>query len=163
VGRVRGNRLRGVHITKSNIMLAWTLGGALTMYDLKTLKPIRSLAGGRGYIVNMQSDTRGALLAAGGGDRRVTLYDLVTGGAIGEPINVPDDETTEIALRPDGRELAVGGSETVGMQIWDLDPQHWITAACQVAGRNLTRAEWEDNIGSLLDYRATCEGFPAAS
>ena len=28
-----------------------------------------------------------------------------------------------------------------------------------IAGRNLTRAEWNDNIGDLADYRATCPEF----
>ncbi len=44
--------------------------------------------------------------------------------------------------------------------IWDLDPEHWATTACRVAGRNLTRAEWADNIGELAPYQATCPDLP---
>ncbi len=46
------------------------------------------------------------------------------------------------------------------MQIWDLDPARWETAACEVAGRNLTREEWETHIGDLASYRATCPELP---
>ena len=46
------------------------------------------------------------------------------------------------------------------VQIWDLDPSRWETAACEVAGRNLTREEWETHIGDLASYRATCPELP---
>ena len=39
-------------------------------------------------------------------------------------------------------------------------PEHWVTAACRVAGRNITRAEWADKIGELAPYQATCPDFP---
>ena len=66
------------------------------------------------------------------------------------------------ALRLDGLELAIGGSPDAGMQIWDLDPDHWIDAACCLAGRNLTREEWDTNIGILGEYRPTCDPSAAA-
>ena len=133
------------------------------MYDLRTLRLLRTLPGNRGYLTGVQSDARGTTLATLGGDRTVAIYDAATAVAIGDPITIPDDEVNAIAFRPDGRELAIGGSQRTGMQIWDLNPQHWIDAACRVAGRNLTRAEWQTNIGSLLDYRSTCDQFPAGS
>jgi len=41
-----------------------------------------------------------------------------------------------------------------------LEPERWLEAACEVAGRNLTRAEWETNVGVLAPYAATCPEFP---
>jgi hypothetical protein len=29
------------------------------------------------------------------------------------------------------------------IEVWQLDPEIWIAAACRLAGRNLTQAEWE--------------------
>ena len=46
------------------------------------------------------------------------------------------------------------------MQICDLDPQHWVNAACRLAGRNLTREEWVTNIGALRHYRPTSREIP---
>ncbi len=43
--------------------------------------------------------------------------------------------------------------------VWDLDPKHWVIAACKVVGRNLTRQEWETNIGNLSPYRRTCPEY----
>jgi hypothetical protein len=90
------------------------------------------------------------------------MHDIATATAIGDAITIPDDEVNVIALRPDGLELAVGGSATRGMQIWDLDPDHWLDAACRLAGRDLTREEWDTNIGDLLGYRSTCPALDVA-
>jgi len=58
------------------------------------------------------------------------------------------------ALRADGLQAAVPTKD--GVAIWDLDPDHWVAAACQMAGRNLTREEWGTYIGDLAEYRKTC-------
>ena len=61
------------------------------------------------------------------------------------------------ALRPDGLEAAVTTDQ--GIVVWDLDPDHWIDGACAIAGRNLTRTEWDQYIGDLASYRATCPQY----
>ena len=52
--------------------------------------------------------------------------------------------------------LSVGGGIETGAQLWDLDPEHWVTAACRMAGRNLTEQEWDSYIGDLATYGETC-------
>ena len=44
---------------------------------------------------------------------------------------------------------------------WDLEPDHWLQMACDVAGRNLTSAEWSHFVEGE-PYRATCDGYPAS-
>ena len=46
---------------------------------------------------------------------------------------------------------------------WDLDPAHWETKACAIAGRNLTPAEWTKYIGPLDRYHAICTEFPLSA
>ena len=46
------------------------------------------------------------------------------------------------------------------IRVWDLRPDHWVDAACRLAGRNLTRVEWESHIGDLAEYRPLCPQFP---
>ncbi len=110
VGRIEGHLLRGVHITASGVLIAWSLGGEATMYDLTTLEPLRTLPGNRGYLQIVESDTTGTILASLGGDRTVAIHDVATAVTVGDAITIPDDEVNAIALRPDGRELAIGGS-----------------------------------------------------
>ena len=40
--------------------------------------------------------------------------------------------------------------------LWDLEPTHWLDAACQVAGRNLTPEEWDQYLGEFGPYHETC-------
>ncbi len=41
------------------------------------------------------------------------------------------------------------------MLTWDLRPQHLLDVACDLAGRSLTREEWENLVGDR-PYRETC-------
>jgi len=47
-----------------------------------------------------------------------------------------------------------------GVAVWDIEPAHLAAAACRLAGRNLTRTEWDTYLGNVGDYRATCPAFP---
>ena len=78
---------------------------------------------------------------------------------IGDPIDLGKLPLYEgMILRPDGLALAIDTGR--GVEFWDLDPQHWEDAACRLAGRNLTPAEWEQYLGDLAPYRATCPSYP---
>lgn len=49
--------------------------------------------------------------------------------------------TARPAFSPDGRHLATAGWDGASV-VWDLDPGAWRAAACHLAGRDLTDAEW---------------------
>jgi hypothetical protein len=53
-------------------------------------------------------------------------------------------------------------TNTHGIVVRDLDPDHLVAGACQVASRNLSRAEWEENIGGLASYTELCPDQPSA-
>jgi hypothetical protein len=94
----------------------------------------------------------------------VILYDVATGARIGTPVAIPDEESNWISLSLDGRWLSLGGEADKGqhaIQIWALDPAHWVAPACRVAGRILTAEEWASNIGDLAQFHRTCPGFPS--
>jgi WD40 repeat protein len=63
-------------------------------------------------------------------------------------------------LRPDGQELAVTTDH--GAVLLDLDTGRWRAAACMLAGRNFTRAEWEKYMSDAGEYRATCSEWAPA-
>ena len=60
-------------------------------------------------------------------------------------------------MRPDGKELAIPSGD-LGIVLWDLDPQHWLDAACSLAGRNLTPEEWDQYLGAFGEYHESCNG-----
>ena len=139
-----------------------------------TLEPVLAFGGSRGHVAGGSGTADGSLIAIHGNDRIAAIYDVATGVQIGGPITIAADERNIARLSPDGRWLAVGGQpnandgiqpgDTVDQratQIWDLDPAHWMSAACRVAGRNLTREEWTAHVGTLAPYRSTCPGLSA--
>ncbi len=159
LGRIERTDAQGVFITLTDQLFVSSLGGELTQYDLESLRPIRAFGGSRGYIQDVVGSADGSLIAVRGGDRTVTLYDVDTGVRIGTPIEVDDSQESLMSLSEQGDQLAVGGGDA-GVQIWELDPEHWVIAACRVAGRNLTPDEWATHIGDLAPYRATCPDLP---
>jgi WD40 repeat protein/class 3 adenylate cyclase/DNA-binding winged helix-turn-helix (wHTH) protein len=81
------------------------------------------------------------------------LFDIATAQPIGDPFPSLGPYSAA-AVSPDGSTLITG--DGVRMIRWDLNPDHWRTTACSVAGRNLTPAEWAQYLPSGEPYRATC-------
>ena len=55
-------------------------------------------------------------------------------------------------IHPDGSQIVVGGDPALRLP---MDPDVWVRAACETAGRNLTRGEWERYFTGE-EYRRTC-------
>jgi hypothetical protein len=93
---------------------------------------------------------------------RVDLWDAATLQPIGDPLTVPADAAF---LWPNdgGDELGSGASADNGLPlIWNMDPASWEATACQIAGRNLSQAEWKEYRGGH-PYRKTCPQWPAGT
>ena len=145
----------GVDAT-GNLVVAGDRIGRVHVLDALTLEPVgATLSSGSGPVQEIEISTGGDIAMARSGDA-VRLFDLATGEQLGHAITVPRADPDEgAALRPDGKRLAV--TTDAGLAIWNLDPTDWYRGACQLAGRDLTRAEWDDHIGNLAPYHATCD------
>jgi hypothetical protein len=97
-------------------------------------------------------------LAAGGGGGATRLYDLQTGTQLGAPYPRKSSVTWG-TFSLDGRSLVVGGLDGDPQITWDIDPASWREKACTVAGRNMTKAEWEKYMPAGEPYRAICPGY----
>jgi hypothetical protein len=86
----------------------------------------------------------------------VSVYDLVAGIRLGDPIPVSSEFTFSGQFGADGDEMAV--NVPGGIALWDLRTSAQAEAACAMAGRDLTREEWLAYLGDLGGYRSTC-GF----
>lgn len=150
-----------IAVSRSGTVAIGKTDGTLGLYDPVTLRQLASLPGARGFVQQLQFSDDGAVLMGMGNDNSVSLYDVATATRIGDPIVLPSVLTSWAAITPDGREMTTTYPEGGAVTIWDLDPEHWATAACAIAGRNLTREEWTTYIGDLGSYRATCLQYAA--
>jgi WD40 repeat protein len=137
--------------------------GAILLRDAETLDPIsppmighQSQIGdlGRGFFFG--EDGRFLVSAATDGAR---LWDLTTWTEIGD--GFPSPNLVAAGGADGGPSLFTSVGDEV--LIWNLDVEAWPEIACQAAGRNLTRDEW-DRFGPPADpYQATCPQWPAGS
>ena len=63
--------------------------------------------------------------------------------AIGTALPGPSQHYVAAAFVDRGTHLVTVYDNRSGY-LWDIQPQSWARRACQVAGRTLTRAEWND-------------------
>ena len=134
--------------------------GGLHEVDPVTLKPLAALPGSVGQVEYLTFSDDGSRLLATSGNRVAQLYDSETWTRVGA---VPADSPPTVPqgfLRPDGRRLLT--NDRLGVVEWDLDPETMAGAACDLAGRNLSRAEWATYLGDQ-PYRRTCPQFPAGA
>jgi hypothetical protein len=57
---------------------------------------------------------------------------------------------------PDGRHVVTVFGSGHGI-VWDVDPADWVSRACAIAGRSLTRDEWAQFV-SGAPYHPSCGG-----
>ena len=136
--------------------------GTLALYDPVDLHLIRSLPGGRGLMSELRFSADGSLLYGGSDEGTGFVYDMDTYERLGDGIELGTAHRRTVDVGADGDVLALPGPSGLGVSLWSLDADRWVVAACEIAGRNLTRAEWTTYLGDLGDYRATCPEFAVA-
>jgi hypothetical protein len=85
----------------------------------------------------------------------VTVVDIETDQQIGRTLPYTG---IRIEWSADGSLLTIPGDDRV--TLWNFDTDSWPEIACETAGRNLTRKEWDAFGPRIGEYRATCPQFP---
>jgi WD40 repeat protein/class 3 adenylate cyclase/energy-coupling factor transporter ATP-binding protein EcfA2 len=130
--------------------------GTVIVRDGRTHEPVgEPLAPGVGPIARIAFSRDGAMLAAASRTGLIALWDVQTRQLIGRPLAGHVPSAWGVAL-PDRDTLITAGDD--GLVIWDLRPSSLVERACALAGRNLTRNEWQQFVGG--DYRRTCPQWP---
>jgi WD40 repeat protein len=127
--------------------------GRVQVCSTATWRPVTpSFAGGRTAWVTFSPN--GGTLATGSTDGTVRLWDVASGQALGAPLpGVPHSTAVPIST-PDGTHLIAAQGNGRAYR-WDIRPQSLVRQACEVAGRRLTRAEWEEFLPGRT-YRPAC-------
>ena len=131
--------------------------GWTRVWSTRTWKPVTPrLAGHNSVVVAASMSPDGRTLATGSFDGAVVLYDLRTEKPIGAPLPAVANRVAAPAFSPDGAYLYA--LTNAGRQYrWDVRLSTWERRACAIAGRTLTRAEWNDVLPGR-EYRPACAG-----
>ena len=144
-------------VSPNGVAVGSTIEGDLWIFDPDTLEKLDELPGLHGYAELLTLNADGTTLAAENESDGIRIYDVPTRTQLGENIPDVDGALGFFAIRPDGKELAVPYG-SLGLVLWDLDPQHWLDAACALAGRNLSQDEWDKYLSAFGEYHESCNG-----
>lgn len=129
--------------------------GRAQLYDGHTFRPLgRPLLGQAGFILTADFSPDGRTLATSSSDGTVRLWDTASSSPIGTSLPGLPDVPVGVAFIRGGTRIAMvydGGQAYV----WDVRPSSWEEHACAVAGRTLTRAEWQQFLPGR-DYAPAC-------
>jgi outer membrane protein assembly factor BamB len=136
-------------------VLASSGSSDITLRQVDTLEAVGELpsnASGTTYMT--VSDDGRTLLSQGRGPRGLILVDTEIGRQLGDP--APGDGR-HAWLAPTGD--AYARDAATGVQVWTLDVADQARAACALAGRELTRSEWDTYMTEAGPQRDTCAGL----
>jgi WD40 repeat protein len=134
----------------------------IRFWNLESLGPSISqplpMVGHTASVTSLAFSRDGKTLASGSANQELVLWDVETQQSIGEPLSSEAAATSALAFTTDGAELFAGGSAGQ-LQRWAVGFEQWSERICTLAGRNLTRQEWEQFFPDQT-YRKTCPGYP---
>jgi DNA-binding SARP family transcriptional activator/WD40 repeat protein len=129
--------------------------GWARLWSTETWKPAsRKFAGHAGRVEWQSMSPDGRTLATGGPEGTIRLWDLRTQQPLGAPLPGLPNKTIVPQFTPDGAYLFSISRSGLAYR-WDVRPSAWARHACAVAGRPLTRTEWEDALPER-DYEPSC-------
>jgi WD40 repeat protein/class 3 adenylate cyclase len=127
--------------------------GYTQLWDVAGRKRVgEPLRGHEHEVVNAEFSPDGRVLATSSTDGTAILWDVASRRAIG---TLPGPAgAISVRFTPDGRRLFALRDSGAAVR-WEVSPDAWSRHACSVAGRELTRAEWNGLVPEQ-DYRRVC-------
>jgi len=130
--------------------------GRAQIYDGHTFKPRgRPLLGHAGFILTADFSPDSRTVATSSSDGTIRLWDTTSSRPIGSPLPGIPNVQVGAAFTRRGTHLAAVYDNGQGYS-WDVRPSSWARRACAVAGRPLTRAEWNEALPGR-NYAPACD------
>lgn len=129
--------------------------GSVRVWEVSTGKEISRIFHDAS-VVSIAFSPDSEYMISGSEDGTVRIWEISTGKEISRVKDIP---VRTVTFSPDG-EYALAGDYYENVHQWKWRPGDVIEEACLRVTRNLTRAEWDKYIGSVLPYQAICSNLP---
>jgi WD40 repeat protein len=141
---VKGDSLTVRFTPDGGYVIGSSVNSQARVWSTKTWQPVgRRLAGHTGDVLAASISPDSRTVATGSDDGTIRLYDLATKEPVGAPLPAVPNRPVVPLFTADGNYL-LAITSTGQAYRWDVRPSAWAQRACAIAGRTLTRAEWND-------------------
>jgi WD40 repeat protein len=144
------------------LLAASGFDGSVIVWDTSTWERVRELTIDDATL-SLAFSPDGKVLAVGTEAGEVHLIDILSGDRIGGPIPGQRDWVNSVAFSPDGGTVVAGSQDgsmsLIASTAWTDDVAAIAERLCDVAGRGMTEAEWDE----FVDYKPYSSGCPRLS
>ena len=140
-----------------SLLATGDFGGRAHLWSTETWRPSGArLDAHTGRVQSLAFTPDGRTLATAAADGTIQLWDVTSRKAIGPSVTVEQGAYLAAEFNPAGTHLFVTGEFQRGVRL-DVREEAWKRRACDVAGRPITRREWEAALPDR-EYRPVCAG-----
>ena len=100
------------------------------------------------------------MLATGGADGGVRLWDVQRGSQIGPPLAGHTQSVLDVKFSPDGTRLASASVDRT-IRVWPV-PTPSREKLCDKMNYNMSHDDWAFRVGADIPYKKLCENLPVA-
>jgi DNA-binding SARP family transcriptional activator/WD40 repeat protein len=126
------------------LLLTGSRDGRVRVFSRRDWRPLApAFDAHAGFVSTVDLSPDGRTLVTAGTDGQVRLWDLATSRPIGSALPGPGNVNAVAFFAPEGRHVFAVFANGRGYR-WDVRPSSWADHACEVAGRRLSRGEWQD-------------------
>lgn len=142
-------------------LAAATYSGQIVVWDARSWQQHSTREAVAGFAVGSLGFTPDSELLIVGGAGTASIWSveqLANGGARLDVDPLRPETDVRVGIR-DGGDTVVTFTEGTGVRVWAIAPDRLLEHACMVAGRNLTRDEWNAVLPDR-PYERTCRQWP---
>ncbi|MFT7150043.1 MAG: WD40 repeat protein [Nonlabens sp.] len=129
--------------------------GDVIIWDLKTESLIRTISGHQSAITDLDFSPDDQMLLSASRDRTVRVWDVNNSRKLPLVLDDHNDWVLTACFDPSGERI-ISGSRDNFIRFWPVKHEELANRICDMIGRNLTRGEWEEYVGSEIPYKLTC-------
>jgi WD40 repeat protein/energy-coupling factor transporter ATP-binding protein EcfA2 len=136
-----------------NQLAAGFTDGKIRLFDLED-NSFRIMKDHISRVESIIYNPSGDLLASSGSDKTIRIYNLKQQEA--KPIVLKNATKARSIIFINNHILAAGMADKT-IYSWELSSEKIVESICPVINRNLTKTEWEQYVGSGVEYQKICK------